>query len=114
MTQNITVQASPNVVFNPAAYSISLSLGCNDTITLPHTFKTPVAERSIGMCLIKTPSIPHPNLLVWTYGVDMGATGEYVNTMAAINQYASNYTFTTTATTDPLVMQTLLQGKQPC
>lgn len=46
------------------------------------------------------------NIVILQYGVDL--TEEYVNTVAALDRYVSNYTLTPTPTTDPAVLNGLL------
>jgi hypothetical protein len=45
-------------------------------------------------------------IVILQYGVDL--TEEYVNTLAALDRYVSNYTLTPTPTTDPVVLNGLL------
>ncbi len=48
-------------------------------------------------------------LLGLTYGVDYGE--EFQNTISAINQYYTNYNLTEINTTDPVALETALEGK---
>lgn len=107
LIQNIVVQASPNIAFSPNTFTINL--GCNDTVSFPFY----IQNTNGGMLNwnISTQSNVTPNVLIWVYGVDMNPNQEYDNMINALNQYTPNYIFSTTATTNPAIMQGLLQGK---
>lgn len=109
LTQTVTVQASPNLVFSPSSYTINL--GCRDTVTLPFYIQN-TSGGTLNWSANTITEVKNPlNVLIWTYGVDTTSGGEFDNITSAINQYVNNFLFTTTSTIVPSVMQALLKGK---
>ena len=97
--------AAPSIDFYPSTLTATLN-SCNDSITIPLW----IINRG-GSDLhfqVAGSATTAPRVLAMLYGVDM--TGEYINTMAGINGHFTNYTLTTTLTTDPAVLQPLLSS----
>lgn len=107
ISQIINIQAPPSVNYNNSSYLISLN--CNDSANL----QLVVQNNGLGTLNWNAFSYKATNsMLIWTYGVDMAANQEYEHTLAAINQYYADYTFDTTNTKNPSMLQNKLIGKK--
>ena len=102
---NGNVLDAPDINVTPTSLNVSVS--CHDTVTLPLHIQNiggDTLNYSIG-----SGTGGSVQVLAMTYGVDLAE--EYPHTIAAINQYFTNYTLTTTSTTTASVLQTQLIGK---
>ncbi|MFM2386399.1 MAG: hypothetical protein RL660_1156 [Bacteroidota bacterium] len=109
MTNIITTQGSPNVVFSNTSFSVNL--GCSDTVNLQVLLQNNglgTLNWHIGSPLAGT---VNNKVLAWTYGVDLSAVGEFNSTIAAINQYYTNYVLSTSAATTDSSLEADLIGK---
>ena len=64
-----------------------------------------------GTAALSSPLAINVEILTWTAFADTTATGEYVNTKAAISTFFTNYHETATTTTDATTLAGLLAGK---
>ncbi|MCB9360567.1 MAG: PKD domain-containing protein [Flavobacteriales bacterium] len=105
---NGTSTSAPIISVNPTSLNVSLS-ACEDSITLPFTIYN-TGGSSLEFDIDGSGSASGTiEVLALTYGVDM--TTEYPNTIAAINQYFTNYNLTPINTTVPTTLQAALVGK---
>ena len=99
---------APEILVNPTSFNVTLS--CNDSITLPLAiYNTGGLPLDVTINGAGTSS-GQAEVLALTYGVDYA--GEYTSTIAAINQYFTNYNLTEINTTSAAALQTALSGKQ--
>ncbi len=97
---------APAMIISPDSVIATLS-SCNDSITIPVQF-----INSGGGTLqvsIAGDGTSQLQVLALTYGTDLST--EYPNTIAAINQYFTNYVLTTINTTNASTLQAALAGK---
>lgn len=98
----------PILSFTPSSINVQLS-NCPDSIVVPITiYNTGASNLNFSIKEFGN-SFSNIQVLALTYGVDL--TTEYPNTLAAINQYFTDYTLTTTTATTALGLQTALVGK---
>ncbi len=104
-TRTLTVQQAPQISVAPD--SLTANVSCGDTVT----FNLGVSNLGGGQLVYSTDGSTTTaiRVLAMSYGTDLFS--EFPSTIAAINQYFTNYTLTTTATTNPGVLQGLLIGK---
>ena len=105
ITSTITVQAAPHISVAPD--SLVANVMCGDVAS----FNLAVSNTGGGQLVYSTDGSTNSSIrvLAMSYGTDLFS--EFPNTIAAINQYFTNYTLTTTATTSPGTLQGLLTGK---
>ncbi len=108
ITQNITVQASPTVAYNPGFFNVTL--GCNDTVDV-NLLISNTNGGQLNWNMNGNNSVTGNEMLVWDR-LSSGYPSMYNNTLLALNQHFTNYTMTTTSTIIPSVMQNLLVGKK--
>jgi PKD repeat protein len=106
ITHNITVQAGPQIDVDPTA-GFSASVQCGDSTT----FNLDISNIAGGELVYSMDgsSVGAIKVLAMTYGTDQFT--EYLHTIAAINQYFTNYALTATGTSDPGVLSGQLVGK---
>jgi len=104
-TSSITVQAAPQISVSPD--SLVANVMCGDVVT----FNLDVSNVGGGQLVYSTDGSTNSSVrvLAMSYGTDLFA--EFPRTIAAINQFFTNYTLTTTATTNAGTLQGLLVGK---
>ncbi|MBP6335078.1 MAG: PKD domain-containing protein, partial [Bacteroidia bacterium] len=104
-TLTLNVQQPPQISVSPD--SLTANVLCGDTVT----FNLGVSNIGGGQLVYSTDgsTTTAVRVLAMTYGTDLFS--EFPATIAAINQYFTNYTLTTTATTSPGTLQGLLTGK---
>jgi hypothetical protein len=108
---------------NPVTVACTLFV---DSATVPHISATPVSFRkgpsdplrdSLAICNSSSmdtlryyisAGTSSPNILAWTYNSD--TVKEYINTVAAIRTLLPSATITTTSTTDPATLSSLLMS----
>ena len=99
---------APILNYFPSTINVQLS-NCPDSLVVPITvYNTGGSDLTFTINELGN-SVSNINVLALTYGVDMNE--EYLNTIAAINQYFTNYTLTTTSTTTSTGLQSELVGK---
>ncbi len=105
VTSSLTVQQAPQISVAPD--SLVANVNCGDTVT----FNLGVSNVGGGQLVFSTDgsSSSTVRVLAMSYGTDLFS--EFPATIAAINQFFTNYTLTTTATTNPGTLQGLLVGK---
>lgn len=105
ITQTLTVQAAPQISVTPD--TLTANAQCGDLVT----FNLDVSNLGGGQLVYTTSGAANQlvRVLAMSYGSDLFS--EFPNTTNAIGQYFTNYTLTTTATTDPGVLNSLLVGK---
>ncbi len=106
ITNTITVQAAPQIDVNPST-GFTASVLCGDSAT----FAMNVDNIGGGDLVYSTEGalIGTIKVLALKYGTDQFQ--EFPRTIAAINQYFTNYTLTSSGTIDPGVLSGLLVGK---
>jgi PKD repeat protein len=104
-TTSVTVQAAPQISVSPD--SLVANVNCGDSVS----FNLAVSNLGGGQLVYSTDGSTNSSVRVvaMSYGTDLFS--EFPSTIAAINQFFTNYTLTTTATTNPGVLQGLLVGK---
>ena len=108
ITQQITVDAAPQIDVTPLG--LSANALCGDSVS----FNLDISNIAGGELFWTTDNsnvstgIP-VRVVAMTYGTDQFS--EYPNTIDAIDQFFTNYTLTTTATTDPGTLSGILSGK---
>ena len=105
ITHTVVVQAAPQI--SVAQTGFTANAACGDSIAFPLDI-----SNIAGGQLVYTAdgsNVGALQVLAMTYGADLFR--EYPNTITALNQSFSNYTLTTTATTNPGTLSGLLNGK---
>lgn len=105
ITSTLTVQAPPQISVSPD--SLVANVMCGDVVN----FNLDVSNIGGGQLVYSTDGSTNSaiKVLAMSYGTDLFS--EFPATIAAINQFFTNYTLTTTATTNPGTLQGLLTGK---
>lgn len=109
IVDTVTVQGPPNMVITPIP--LTGTVNCGDSVTVPLL----ITNTGAGDLVLNMPanasssSFGTPEILALTYGVDLSL--EYPNTIAALDEFNTSYNLTATGTTDSLVLQTALMGK---
>ncbi|REJ80905.1 MAG: PKD domain-containing protein [Bacteroidetes bacterium] len=105
VTTTVTVQAAPQISVSPL--NLTANALCGDSVS----FSLDISNIGGGQLVYSTDGSVSSNIkvLAMSYGTDLFS--EFPNTIAAINQHFTNYTLTTTATTNPGTLQGLLVGK---
>lgn len=101
-------QSAPDANITPASFDVTLN-SCGASTTLPFTIGN-TGGGYLTYTLGNGNSSGTVQILAYTNGADMA--GEYANTLAAINQYFTNYSITQTTTTSASTLQAALTGKQ--
>ena len=106
ITHTVTVQAAPHISVTPPT-GFSASIPCGDSAN----FTLNIANTGGGQLVYTLDGslVGSIKVLALTHGTD--AFEEYPRTLAAINNYFTNYALTQSATTDPGVLSGLLVGK---
>jgi len=99
---------SPTIAFTPASFNITIPSCCDSVADTLQIVNTGAADL---IFTIEGPGLDTVELLVLTHGVDMGGSGEFNNTIAAISTYFTKYNLTTTATTSAATLTAELTGK---
>lgn len=107
---NAVSLGAPVISFSPEILSVTLH--CNDSITLPISiYNTGLSDLNYnGSINNGSGSGFGLNVLAWTYGADLSSTGEYNNTINAINQYFTDYDLLASSTTLPSELSILLNN----
>ncbi|MBK7853281.1 MAG: PKD domain-containing protein [Bacteroidetes bacterium] len=105
ITQTLTVQGPPQILVTPD--SLVANAQCGDIVN----FNLAISNIAGGELVYNLNGASGATIRVLSmkYGSDLFA--EYPHTIAAINQYFTNYTLTETSTTDPGTLSGLLVGK---
>ncbi|HNP47874.1 MAG TPA: PKD domain-containing protein [Bacteroidia bacterium] len=105
ITSTLTVQAAPQISVSPD--SLVANAQCGDIVN----FNLDISNIAGGDLVYNLNGASGATIRVLSmkYGSDLFA--EYPHTIAAINQYFTNYTLTETSTTDPGTLSGLLVGK---
>lgn len=105
MIQTLTVQGPPQISVDPD--SLVANAQCGDQVQ----FNLAISNIAGGELVYNLNGASGQTIRVLSmkYGTDLFA--EYPHTIAAINQYFTNYTLTETSTTDPGTLSGLLVGK---
>ena len=106
ISHTITVQGAPQINVTPAP-GFTANVPCGDSAN----FTLSVSNISGGQLVynINGSNAGAIKVLAMTYGSNTFV--EFPRTIAAINQYFTNYNLTTTGTIDPVVLSRLLVGK---
>jgi Zn-dependent metalloprotease len=107
---NAVSLGAPAISFSPE--SLSVSLHCNDSITIPiSVYNTGLSELNYsGGINNGSGSGFGLNVVAWTYGADLNSNGEYNNTIDAINEHFTDYDLVASNTTLPSELALLLNN----
>lgn len=107
MIKTLTVQDTPIIHINPVVVNASIN-SCNDSARQTIGIKNDGKGTLFYSLQGDNFSVP-VEMLALTYGVDY--YNEYRHTLNAINSYYNNYHLTELNTTNPLVLDSFLRGK---
>ncbi|HQW23690.1 MAG TPA: PKD domain-containing protein, partial [Bacteroidia bacterium] len=105
MIQTLTVQGPPEISVAQTGFSISAA--CGDSVAFPLDISNIAGGELVYT--VDGSNVGAIKVLAMTYGADLFA--EYPSMINAINQYFTAYTLTTTATTNPGTLNSLLIGQ---
>jgi len=105
MIQTLTVQGPPEISVAQTGFSISAA--CGDSVAFPLDISNIAGGELVYT--VDGSNVGDIKVLAMTYGADLFA--EYPSMINAINQYFTAYTLTTTATTNPGTLNSLLIGQ---
>lgn len=106
ISQSITIQDAPEIDVSPLT-GFTANVPCGDSAT----FDLDIGNIGTGQLVFSTTGVAIGSIkvLAMTYGTNQFV--EFPRTIAAINQFFTNYTLTTTGTIDPGTLNGLLVGK---
>lgn len=108
VSYSLSVQNAP--IFNVTPNQVVGTAYCGDSVNVAlYIYNTGSGDLVYDMEVYGSTSNAAPEVLALTYGVDLAT--EYPNTIAAIDQYYTNYNLSEINTTIASVFQTALDGK---
>ncbi|MDP4266149.1 MAG: PKD domain-containing protein [Bacteroidota bacterium] len=103
--KTIYIQKVPQLSYRPSSVKTTIS-NCGDSVQIPIT----IYNNGVGDLKIEPINNSQPEILAYTNGADM--SGEYANTIKAINSYFTDYNLTETNTSSPDELKEKLKYKQ--